>query len=560
MSRRSSYWQQTAARRLDRRRTLAMLGGAAGAGAFALACGGGEKKDTGSNGAATGQAAQPGTQEQPRTGGILNQRLATDPPSFDLHQVTTYTGVWPAAPCLNQLVQFQQDKPGDRMEDIVADLAEKWEQPDPTTIIFTLKKGVTFHDGSEFTSEDPKVQLDWIKKPPQGKTSPRAATQSTVAAYETPDPGTLRVKLARPTASYLMNLASHYFAIGQGKDIVANGEISAKLIGTGPFKLKSYQRSNIIELEKNPNYHVPGRPYLDGAKFFIIPDYTTALTNLIAGQYHLFFDTQFLPSDQDRVKSEAGDKTETFALSGYSRDPVFMNARRKPYDDIRVRQAISLAIDRDAAIKVVKQGGALRGGYMSPKGAWAIPESDLRKYEGYDKPNIEKAKQLLSAAGVNTPLEASATTRIDFKDFAEFIKDQLAKIGINLKLTLADTATAQPVLQRGDFDIGPWTIAINVDDPDATFSEISTSNAVRNWSAVKDPQIDALFEKQSQVSDVNERKKLVQELEKQALSQYQVAVLYFQNVNHGRSKNVRNHVFHESLYTNNRLESVWLRT
>jgi ABC-type transport system substrate-binding protein len=237
-----------------------------------------------------------------------------------------------------------------------------------------------------------------------------------------------------------------------------------------------------------------------------------------------------------------------------------MNARRKPYDDIRVRRAISFAIDRDAAVQVVKQGGAVRGGYMSPKGLWGLPEAELRKFDGYDKPNIEQAKQLLSAAGVQTPLEASATTRTDFKDFAEFVKDQLAKIGINLKLTLADTATAQPVLQRGDFDIGPWTISINIDDPDATFSEISTSNAVRNWSQVKDPQIDALFERQSQTLDVNERKKLVNELEKQALSQYQVAVLYFQNLNYARSKSLRNFVVHESLYTSRRMENAWLKT
>ena len=133
----SGYRQQIAVRRLGRRRTLGVIGGAAGAGAFALACGGGNTSEQGSSGTTTGQSAQAGAQEQPRTGGIINQRLATDPPSLDLHQVTTYAGVWPAAPCVNQLVQFHPDKAGDRPEDIVADLAEKWEQPDATTMVFT---------------------------------------------------------------------------------------------------------------------------------------------------------------------------------------------------------------------------------------------------------------------------------------------------------------------------------------------------------------------------------------------------------------------------------------
>jgi len=369
----------------------------------------------------------------------------------------------------------------------------------------------------------------------------------------------VRIKFSRPTPSYLMNVASHYFAIGQKKDIVDNGEVSPKLIGTGPFKLKSYQRSNVLELEKNPAYHVPGRPYLDGVKSFILPDLNTRLTNFLAGQYQLIYG-EIRPDDQKRMREELGNKVETPSVNSYTRDYVFMNARRKPYDDIRVRQAISLALDRDAAIQVVWQGAAQRGAYMAPKGAWALPDGDLRKYEGYDKPNIEKAKQLLQQAGVQTPLEASATTRTDFKDMAEFIKDQLSKIGIIVKLTLADTATAQPVLQRGDFDIGPWTVSINIDDPDAVFSEVSTSNAVRNWSQVKDPQIDALFEKQSQILDQNERKKVVQDLERQALSQYQVACLYFYNLNFGRYKTVNNFVEHESLYTNRRFENVWLKS
>jgi peptide/nickel transport system substrate-binding protein len=556
-------WERAAARRFSRRRALAAVGGAGAA--FAIACGrtSGQDDATGSDpvaAGAPGAAATQAAQEQPTPGGIISQRINTDPPPLDLHQTTTYTGVWPAAPCFNQLVQFDPTKVSAGPQDILPDLATKWEQPDPTTVVFTLKPGVTFHDGSDFTSQDPKVQLEWILNPPAGKTSPRRGALHTVDAIETPDPATLRLRLKQPAPSLLINLASHYFAIGQAKDIIANGEVGPRLIGTGPFKLKSYQRSNLIELEKNPTYHIPDRPYLDGLKFFIIPDYTTALTNFIGGQYQMFYDPGFKVSDQERVKQETGDRVETVLVPSTLRDPVFMNARRRPYDDPRVRQAISLALDRDAAIKVIKEGAGRRGGYMAPKGVWAISEGDLKRYEGYDRPNVEKAKQLLQQAGVQTPLEASATTRTDFQGFGEFVKDQLGKIGINVRLTLADTATAQPVLQRGDFDIGPWLIAINVDDPDATFGEIATSRATRNWSGLSDPQIDALFDKQSQTLNFEERRKLVQDLERQALSLYQVAVLFFEDLSFAKYKSVRNFVFQESLYTNRRMESVWLKS
>ena len=561
-----NYWTRVMERRVSRRAGLrAGALGAGLAGAFALACGGGKDTGTETGGAPSSSQQQPSGQgEQPRTGGTINQRTPTDPsPNLDLHQTTTYTAVWPVAPAFNQLVQFDPAKPGDTQKDIIADLAEKWEQADDTTMVFSLRKDVKWHDGTGFTAEDVKATLDWIKKPfKEGRPSPRSGTQLTVEGIETPDPYTVRIKFSRPTPSYIMNLASHYFAIGQAKDLKENGEIGVggKVVGTGPFKLKNYQRSNFVELEKNPTYHIQGRPYLDGLKFFILPDDTTAITNFIAGQYQMLYGG-LKRSDLDRFKSELGDKVETVQVPSYTRDLVFPNATRKPYDDIRVRQAISLAIDRDAAIQVVLQGGARRGGYMAPHGIWAIPEAELRKFEGYDKPNIEKAKQLLSAAGVQTPLQASGTTRTDFKDFAEFVKDQLAKIGINLNLTLADTATAQPVLIRGDFDIGPWTVSINADDPDAVFSEVATSvgKAARNWSRVNDPQIDALYDKQSVTLDFEERKKVVQELEKQALSQYQFACLYFQHLNFARYKTVNNLVFHESLYTNRRMEAVWLK-
>ena len=557
-----SVWGRAAVPRLSRRRALAVAGGSLGATAFAAACGGDDKKDA-ESGAATGgttggaQATQ-AAPEQPRTGGIVNLRLQTDPAPLDIHQVTTYTGVWPTAPCFNQLVQFDPTKQATTPENLVSDLAEKWEQPDPSTVVFTLKKGVKFHDGSDFTSDDPKVQLDWIRRPPQGKTSARAGTLATIDTIETPDPNTLRIRLKRPTASMLVNLASHYFAIGQAKDIIANGEVGPRLIGTGPFKLKQYQRANLLELEKNPAYHVQGRPYLDGIRSYILPDFTTAMTNLLAGQYHMWYDSLTKPSDLDRIKQEAGDKFDTEPVASTLRDPVFMNARRKPYDDPRVRQAISLSIDRDAGIKVIKGGAGRRGGYMDPKGAWAISEGDLKKFEGYDKPNIEKAKQLLSAAGV-TSLEAVSYSRTDFKDLAEFTKDQLAKIGINLKLTLGDTGSTQPIVQRGDYDIAPWLIFPNVDDPDTVFGEISTSTATRNWSAVFDPEIDALFEKQSQTLDTSERKKIVQDLERRALSQYQVATILFEDLLFAKAKVLRNFVFQDSLYTNRRLENAWLR-
>ena len=181
-----NYWTRALGRRMSRRAGLrAGALGLGGAAAFALACGGDGGKDTGTSGtgAPAGQQAT-GQQEEPKYGGFINHAQQTDPsPNLDLHQTTTFATAWPMAPCFNQLVQFDPAKAENKPQDIIADLAEKWEQPDPQTLVFSLRKDAKWHDGTGFTAEDAKATFEWIKKPPQGKPSPRQGTQVAVEAY-----------------------------------------------------------------------------------------------------------------------------------------------------------------------------------------------------------------------------------------------------------------------------------------------------------------------------------------------------------------------------------------
>src|SRR5689334_23366423 len=190
------YWKKVLTARLNRRRALA-AGTATGAGLLALSLigcnsGGGSGSSTGGESQASAEEKEP-----PRNGGILNGTLHTDPsPNLDPHQSTTFTTVWPAAPALNQLVQFDTNKPADTLQDLIPDLAEKWEQPDNQTLVFTLRRDVNWHDGTPLTSEDVKATLDWLKNPPQGKPSPRSGTQSTVERVELPDAQTVKVRFS----------------------------------------------------------------------------------------------------------------------------------------------------------------------------------------------------------------------------------------------------------------------------------------------------------------------------------------------------------------------------
>jgi len=496
---------------------------------------------------------QPGA-EQPKPGGVISQRIASDPQALDIHQVSSYVAVWPEAGCYNQLLRIDPRDENDAT--LMADLADQWETPDGgATYVFHLHQGIKFHDGTNFSSADVKANLEWIKSPAKGKPSPRQVVLSAVTGVETPDPNTVTLKLSRPNPSLLTNLATHFLAIGPKAVIDASGDLGEKLIGTGPFKLKNYVRGDRVELERNPNYWVSARPYLDGLTYYVVPDDNTGTTNFLGGQYQQYTLTH---ENADRVKSETGGKASVHVSPTLTRQVIFFNTKKKPWDDIRVRQAVSLALDRTDAINTISRGDGESGGYMRSSGAWGLPVDQLHAIPGYDKGSIDQAKALLQQAGVQTPVKGTLLSRNDFNDYFTWSQQALTKIGINLDLDPRDNTAAYDAAYKGQFDLIAWTTSISLDDPDATFSEISTSDAVRNWSALNDSQVDELFKQQTQELDNAKRKLLVNQMDKRALSIFQTLQLYFTKSNYAKYSSVRDYTDHVSLYTNKRYQDVWL--
>jgi len=567
-----NYWQRLATARRGRRSVL--RGGviaSAGLAVTGLVGCSSSNNNTGSRPANTtagtaagngtprsgGSPAANATGEQPKPGGTISQRIPSDPQALDIHQVSTYGAVWPEAPSYNQLLQIDPQDATDSK--IIPDLADTFETLDNgMTYVFHLHPGVKFHDGMPFTSADVKASLDWIKTPTNKKPSPRSGVLGAVSGIETPDAATVTLKLTRPNPSLLLNLASHYFAIGPKAVIDSSGDLGDKLIGTGPFKFKNYQRGERVDLEKNPSYWVSGRPYLDALSYYVVPDDNTGFTNFLGGQYQQWHDVK--PENVDRIKSETSAKAENVSVGSFTRNVIFFNTKKKPWDDIRVRQAVSLALDRKDSIDTVQGGFGELGSYMVSSGAWGLPADQIKAVPGYtsDKGNIDQAKALLAQAGVSLPLKGSLLSRNDFQGIYTWTQQALTKIGINLDLDPKDTAAAYDSAYKGQFDVIAWTVSIALDDPDATFAEISTSKAVRNWSQLNDPEIDDLYDKQSQELDNAKRKQLVNQMDKKAMSIFQTLQLYYIKYNEGNYLSVRNYKFHPSLYTNKRLQDVWL--
>src|SRR6266446_3123630 len=209
-------------------------------------------------------------EEKPQYGGVLRVAHAADPPSLDTHQEQTFAVNIPMAPVYNTLVVFDPH----HYPKVIGDLATAWTvSADGLMYTFTLHQGVKFHDGSELTSADVKASWDKIVFPPEGVISTRKSLYQMVKGIEAPERSTVVFRLHYPAASFLSLLAhpANFIYAKKYLDQDINW-YKTHAMGTGPFKLQEYIRGAVLEFKRNPDYWKKGLPYLDGAKYFIIPD------------------------------------------------------------------------------------------------------------------------------------------------------------------------------------------------------------------------------------------------------------------------------------------------
>src|ERR1700681_329220 len=204
--------------------------------------------------------------QEPRSGGGLTLRLREDlPQGFAIHESATISTMWPTMPCLSNLVLFDPLKPTHSVDTVIGELAERWWwQENYRKLVFFLRKDVKWHDGKPFTSRDVKFTFDMLREAPEAQAklriNPRKDWYANIEAVEAADPHTVVFRLKRPQPSLLLMLASGYTPIYPAH--VPLAELRQRCVGTGPLRFKQYARGQVIELERNPNYFVPGRPYL----------------------------------------------------------------------------------------------------------------------------------------------------------------------------------------------------------------------------------------------------------------------------------------------------------
>ncbi|HEX6611287.1 MAG TPA: ABC transporter substrate-binding protein, partial [Hyphomicrobiaceae bacterium] len=306
--------------------------------------------------------------QTPKKGGIMNIAVVAEPPNYDCHGSTTFGLAHPVFPHYSTLIRYAGDWKSMKIE---SDAAESWTvSPDGLTFTFKLRKDVKFHDGSPMTSADVKATYERIKNPPTGVVSARRALYEDITSIDTPDDQTVIFKIKAPNASMLDGFASPWNCIYSAAKLKENPRYpETNIMGTGPFAFIEHVKGSSWEGKRFDGYFRQGKPYLDGFKMFFVKSSALA-TGLIGGQFDIEL-RGLTPGERDQIMGGAK-KDDFVVLEGpWSASLMLtLNAKKKPFDDVRVRQALLLALDRwggapaMAKISLMKYvGGFTRPGY-----------------------------------------------------------------------------------------------------------------------------------------------------------------------------------------------------
>ena len=505
---------------------------------------------------------------EPKQGGVLRIYHRDSPGSASIHEGATYSINAPFMPVFNNLVIYKQDVPQNSMDSIVPDLAESWVwSADRKTLTFRLRQGVKWHDGKPFTSADVKCTFNMLmgKSQQRFRQNPRKAWYNELNEVTTNGDYEASFNLKRPQPSLLALLASGYTPVYPCH--ISPAEMRTHPIGTGPFKFVEFKANESIKLTRNTDYWKKGLPHLDGIEFTIITNRSTAILAFIAGKFDMTFPTDVsIPLLKD-TKTRAPNAVCVVAPTNVSTN-IIVNSTNPPFDDIDIRHALALALDRKAFIAILFEGQADIGGTMqpAPDGVWAMPKETLEQIPGYGpdvNANREEARKLMQKAGFgpdkHLAIKVSTRNIPIYRDPAVILIDQLKSIYIDGELDVVDTAQWFPKVARKDYALGLNLTGNAVDDPDQSFYENYSCGSERNYSNYCNKDIEKLFDEQSMETDNQKRKKLVWAIDKKLQEDVARPIILHSRTGtcwHPYVKGIT--IMVNSSYNGYRYEDVWL--
>lgn len=524
-------------------------------------------------------AVSPNTEEKPRYGGILKRAHPTDPAGFDPVQDTSINTLFLIAPIYSQLIGFDPQR---GFEKLAPELAERWElSADAKRLTFSLRRGVTWHDGQPFTSADVKAHFERLISPPKGLFSSQRAPFLHISGIQAPDEATVVFNSEFGPASFLESFAGgHYMVVSKHvleretrTDPTALRKKPEALVGTGPFVFAGYEPGVAFRVRKNPAYWDRGKPYLDGMDFLIIRDATTRFTALAVGRVHMapHGSPSLTPPQGQQARQSFSKEIVLERVLGPFWIGAAFNATRSPFTDVRVRQALNLAVDRRAYLTLVAGGeaegvGAL-GGLSPPGASFTLPREELVQLPGYRQPkeqDLARARQLLAEAGYHDGFRTRIMVRSDtplWVDAALFFQDQWKKLGVEAQVETVEFATTTQRMLNGDFDVRIGGTAFNYPDPDQVLYASFASQGPNFLYFPKDAEVDRLLEAQRRELNPDRRREFARQAERRLLQDVAPAIVgHYSIYIYGTRREVGGwRALDYMLYNQERMDSVWLR-
>jgi peptide/nickel transport system substrate-binding protein len=514
-------------------------------------------------------AAPASLAETPKTGGTLTYMIPADaPPSLDGHRETTYATVHSAAPFYSTLIRINPESPSSPT-DFVCDLCTVMPQPtdDGRTYTFKIRDGVKFHDGSPLTAADVAASWNAIIHPSEVTTSARESYYIMVDTVAAPDPTTVMFHLKFATGAFLPALADPYAWIYK-KEILDKDPrwYEKNVMGSGPFKFAGYELGQSIKGVRNPDYYHDGQPYLDGFTG-IYADKQAVRVEAIRGDRAAMEFRGLPPSARDQLVKELGDKVAVQESDWNCGNLVTPNHKKKPFDDVRVRRALLLAVDQwhgaPALAKIANVHTV--GGIVFPGSPLAATREELQQIAGF-WPDIEKsraeAKRLLKEAGAEGLTFEFLNRNVDqpYKYVGTWLIDEWSKIGLHVTQRVVPTGPWFEAMRSGNFDVVLEANCEGVVNPLMdTQKYLPRSVYTENYGNYDDQKEIDLYQQMLHEPEIAKQRALMREFEKHVVDTeaHEFPMLWWYRIIPYRSY-VKGWKISPSHYLNQDLSTIWL--
>src|SRR5262249_52122433 len=407
--------------------------------------------------------------------------------------------------------------------------------PDGLTYTFKIRAGVVFHDGTPLASKDVKATFDRIRNPPAGIVSIRKELFADIASIETPDPATVVMRIRQPDASFLGPLVLPSNGVSSAPELAEEPNFPASTVmGSGPFVFVEHRNGAHWIAKRFDKYWEQGKPYLDGFRAVFIKS-QAVVTALQGGQIQAEF-RSISPGERAQLVGALKDKITVQEAPWVCKVDLLFNTESKPFDNLKVRQALSIAIDRWSGSDALSKITILKpvGGPLLPGSPLALSNDELAKLPGFGR-DPEKAraqaKALLAEAGVAGLKFKLINRNVNhpFTPLGVFVIDQWRRIGVTADHQQLDVSQQKAGIANGDFQVALDAFCADSDDPKPLLLPyLSKSRSPRNMTRNESPQLDAVYDRFKGTTNPTQRAVLAAELQRMVIeSANSVPVLWY---------------------------------